>query len=228
MNASAPAGKLLIVIIEKHLCDIAMAEARQAGATGGTIMLGRGTAENKWLRMLGLDDVEKELLWSLLPEHCVLPVKNALSQSPRLAKARGIMFTIDVLDVFRLPHSSSELLPSSAQENPMSQSPEQPGYELLSVIVNSGCADQAMDAARKAGATGGTVINARGTARPGDASFFGITIVPEKELIMILAAKKDIPGIVESIQNEFRDAEPGSGIAFRMPVDAFETLGAKK
>lgn len=224
--ASDPAGKLLIVILERHLCDIAMAEARQAGASGGTIMLGKGTAENKWLRMLGLDDVEKELLWCLLPEHSVLPVRNALRQSPRLAKARGIMFSIDVLGAFHLPHPS-ELLPSSAQENPMPQSPEQPGYELISVIVNSGCADHAMDAARKAGATGGTVINARGTARPGDASFFGITIVPEKEMVMILSPRDKTQEIVDSIKAEFHDADPGSGIAFRMPVDAFDVLGPK-
>ena len=222
------AGKLLIVIIEKHLCDAAMDAARQAGATGGTIMLGRGTAENKWLRMLGLDDVEKELLWCLLPEHLVAPVRQSLHAAPRLAKARGVMFCLDVLSVLRNPLSAPTVTPSPLQEEPMSQRPEQPEYELLSIIVNSGCADQAMDAARKAGATGGTVINARGTARPGDASFFGITIVPEKELVMILAPKNDIPAIMESIKEEFRDAEPGSGIAFRMSVEAFETLGPRK
>ena len=222
------AGKLLIVIVEKHLCDAAMDAARKAGATGGTIMLGRGTAEHKWLRRLGLDDVEKELLWCLLPEHLVAPVRQALHDAPRLAKARGIMFCIDVLSVLRNPLSAPTVSPSPLQEEYMSQRPEQPAYELLSIIVNSGCADQAMDAARKAGASGGTVINARGTARPGDASFFGITIVPEKELVMILAPKDDIPAIMESIKSEFRDAEPGSGIAFRMPVEAFETLGPRK
>lgn len=220
------ASKLLIVIIEKHQCDTVMAEARKAGATGGTVMLGRGTAENRWLRLLGLDDVEKELLWTLLPETLVAPVMSSLRSAPSLAKTRGIMFTLDVHAVLRHPLSAPAH--SSSLENTMSAPrTEASDFELLSVIVNSGSADLVMDAARKAGATGGTVINARGTARPEDAPFFGITIVPEKEMVMILSPRGKTDAIMDSIKEEFQDAEPGSGIAFRMPVEAFETLGPK-
>ena len=101
-------------------------------------------------------------------------------------------------------------------------------YELISVIVNNGGADQVMDAAREAGATGGTVIHARGTARPEDAPFFGITIVPEKELVLILCPAGDTARIMERITAEFSSAERGAGIIFRMPVSSFETLGSKK
>ena len=101
-------------------------------------------------------------------------------------------------------------------------------YELISVIVNNGGADQVMDAAREAGATGGTVIHARGTARPEDAPFFGITIVPEKELVLILCPAGDTARIMERITTEFSSAERGAGIIFRMPVSSFETLGSKK
>ena len=220
-------GKLLIAILEKHKCDAAMTVARQAGASGGTILLGRGTAENKWLRMLGLDDVEKELLWTLLPASDVPAIMKALREAPSLAKVRGIMFTLDVHALLRHQDSPFAAPANPSMENTMSANAPS-GFELISVIVNSGTADQVMDAARKAGATGGTVINARGTARPEDAPFFGITIVPEKELVMILCPRELTAGIMESIMNEFSDAKPGSGIAFRMPVEAFETLGPKK
>ncbi|WP_273523004.1 P-II family nitrogen regulator [Mailhella massiliensis] len=227
--SSESTGKLLVTVIEKHRCDEAMAAARKAGAVGGTVILGRGTTENKWLRLLGLDDVEKELLYCVLPASLVRPVMDAIRRAPGLARSRGIMFTLNVLDMFR-PHASTpDAAFSHAQEEPMTDNrPELPGYELLSVIVNSGSADQVMDAARRAGASGGTVIHARGTARPDDATFFGITIVPEKELVMILSPRGDSARIMESIRAEFRDADPGSGIAFRMPVESFETLGPKK
>ena len=101
-------GKLLIAILEKHKCDAAMTVARQAGASGGTILLGRGTAENKWLRMLGLDDVEKELLWTLLPASDVPAIMQALREAPSLAKVRGIMFTLDVHAVLR--HRAAEVI----------------------------------------------------------------------------------------------------------------------
>lgn len=226
-TSSNSTGKLLVTVMEKHRCDEAMAAARKAGASGGTVILGRGTAESRWLRLLGLDDVEKELLYCILPAHLVQPVMDAIRNAPGLARARGIMFTLNVLDIFR--HHASGAAFSHIQEEPMSESsPELSGYELLSVIVNSGGADQVMDAARRAGATGGTVIHARGTARPDDATFFGITIVPEKELVMILSPRGKSAHIMESIRSEFKDAEPGSGIAFRMPVESFETLGQKK
>ena len=218
--------KLLIVVIEKHKCDVAMAEARKAGALGGTVMLGRGTAENRWLRLLGLDDVEKELLWTLLPMPLVAPVMSALRSAPSLAKTRGIMFTLNAHAILRNPLSAP--VPSAPLENTMpTPRPEAPDFELLSVIVNSGNADLVMEAARKAGASGGTVINARGTARPEDAPFFGITIVPEKEMVMILSPREKTDAIMDSIKEEFRDSDPGSGIAFRVSVDAFETLGPK-
>ena len=40
--------------------------------------------------------------------------------------------------------------------------------------------------AKKVGASGGTVLNARGTANKEAESFFGITIQPEKEIVMIV------------------------------------------
>lgn len=228
ISLNEQAGKLLIAVIEKHKCDAAMAAARKAGAPGGTVLMGRGTAQSKWLRILGLDDVEKELLYTLLPASLVRPVMNAVRNAPALSRTRGILFTIDVLEAFR-HHDSAPAAPSQTQEDTMSDnSPEQSGYELLSVIVNHGSADQVMDAARSAGATGGTVIHARGTARPDDASFFGITIVPEKELVMILAPKDKSARIMESVKAEFRDAEPGSGIAFRTAVESFDMLGSPR
>ena len=222
-------SRLLIVITEKHRCDAVMTEARKAGASGGTIMFGMGTAENKWLRLLGLEDIEKELLWSVMPASLTRNVMDALHKAPCLSSTRGVMFTLDISAALHLIGTPLFSAPtSSLEENMSANASASPAYELISVIVNSGGADQVMDAAREAGATGGTVVNARGTARPEDAPFFGITLVPEKELVMILCPQKDTDRIMERILKEFSDAERGSGIAFHMPVSSFEMLGSKK
>ena len=222
-------SRLLIVITEKHRCDAVMAEARKAGASGGTIMFGMGTAENKWLRLLGLEDIEKELLWSVMPASLTRNVMDALHKAPCLSSTRGVMFTLDISAALHLIGTPLFSAPtSSLEENMSANASASPAYELISVIVNSGGSDQVMDAAREAGATGGTVVNARGTARPEDAPFFGITIVPEKELVMILCPRKDTDRIMERILKEFSDAERGAGIAFHMPVSSFEMLGSKK
>ena len=85
-----------------------------------------------------------------------------------------------------------------------------------------------MAAARSAGAGGGTVVNARGTARETDERFFGVHIVPEKEmLIMIVPADKKEP-VLKAIQEVKCLKEPGMGIAYSAGVENFCQLGKKK
>ena len=98
---------------------------------------------------------------------------------------------------------------------------------LISVILNKGYADDAMAAARKAGAGGGTVINARGTAREDDAKFFGMHIVPEKEMLMIIVDSEKKDSVLDAVKNLACLQEPGSGIVFCSTVNSFSTLGKK-
>ena len=92
-------------------------------------------------------------------------------------------------------------------------------FEVIICIVNSGFSDDVMSAAREAGAKGGTVINARGTAREEAEKKYGIVFEPEKELIMILSEKKIKDDILHSIYRKVGLNTPGQGIAFSLPVD---------
>ena len=59
-------------------------------------------------------------------------------------------------------------------------------YELIVAIVNHGFEEEVMSAARAAGARGGTVFNARGTANADDeVKFLGISLHPHKEIVFI-------------------------------------------
>lgn len=86
-----------------------------------------------------------------------------------------------------------------------------------------------MAAARKAGATGGTVTHARGTA-PNDGSekFFGVTIVPEKEMITIVADLEKAKTIVQAIKTLDCLQVPGVGVLYVQDVKDFENLGSGK
>ena len=99
--------------------------------------------------------------------------------------------------------------------------------QMINVIVNHGYAEDAMAAARKAGAGGGTIINARGTAREGDAKFFGAEIVPEKDLLMILVPGDKKDDIVNAIRELDCFKKAGSGIVFCNEAQDFTVLGKK-
>ena len=82
-----------------------------------------------------------------------------------------------------------------------------------------------MAAARKAGAGGGTVLNARGTAREDDVKFFGMHIVPEKEMLMIVTEHEKKAAVIEAIRTLPCLEQTGSGITFSAGVENFTVLG---
>ena len=92
-------------------------------------------------------------------------------------------------------------------------------FEVIICIVNAGFSDDVMSAAREAGAKGGTVINARGTAREEAEKKYGIVFEPEKEMIIILVESKIKDDILHSIYRKVGLNTPGQGIAFSLPVD---------
>ena len=92
-------------------------------------------------------------------------------------------------------------------------------YELIVVIINRGFSDLVMDSVRTVGATGGTIVNARGTAVKSVKNLFGITVNPDKELILILAKKETRDQIMTAVCKSAGLGTNGKGIAFSVPVD---------
>lgn len=92
-------------------------------------------------------------------------------------------------------------------------------YEMITCIVNAGFSDAVMEAAKKLGARGGTVIRARGTASTAAEAKFQITVQPEKEIVMIVVPAVLKEDILHALYKEVGLATPGQGIAFSMPVD---------
>ena len=100
-------------------------------------------------------------------------------------------------------------------------------HTLITCIVNKGFADEIMDTVRKEGATGGTIIAGSGTGKEEDVKFFGLTLVPEKELLLVVVEAYKTKKILETIKKVPSLEEPGSGIAFCIDVEKFITLGGK-
>ena len=98
-------------------------------------------------------------------------------------------------------------------------------YEMIYAIVNAGFADTVMEAAREFGARGGTVIHARGTANSDAEKMFGISIQPEKEIVMIVVPTALRNDILHTIYQKVGLKTPGQGIAFSLPVDEVAGFG---
>lgn len=97
------------------------------------------------------------------------------------------------------------------------------GYKCVLAIVNNGFSEEAMEAAKAAGAKGGTILHARGTISKEAEKFFNITIQPEKEIVMILAKAEKIDAILKALYAAIGTSTQAQGIVFAIPVD--ETAG---
>lgn len=92
-------------------------------------------------------------------------------------------------------------------------------YDLIVSIVNKGNSETVVEASRKAGAEGGTILFGRGTGIHEQAKLFGITIEPEKELVLTLIKRDLSEKVLESIISEAMLDKPGKGIAFVLEVE---------
>ncbi|MCK9222413.1 MAG: P-II family nitrogen regulator [Limnochordia bacterium] len=96
-------------------------------------------------------------------------------------------------------------------------------YDVIMAILRRGTADAVMEAAKKAGAQGGTILLARGTGAQEAKTFFGITVETSREILMILSRDSQTDQILQAIIREGQLDKPGAGIAF--VLDAKKIVG---
>lgn len=208
--------ELICVIVNLGLGSKALSLARRNGVSGGTIMLGRGTVENRWLRLLELTDIRKEVVLMVSDESISRKALSALDEKLHFSKPNhGIAFTMPIEDVIG---SGREVHVSSVDDGGRFNM-----YKAVFVIVDKGKGGNVMDVAKEAGARGGTIINARGSGIHETATFLNMEIEPEKEIVLMLVQTGTVDLIVSAIREKLKIDEPGNGILFVQEVK--ETYG---
>lgn len=98
-------------------------------------------------------------------------------------------------------------------------------FDLIVAIIGRGFADYVVSSARDAGATGATIIYGRGTA-DADKQVLGISLQPEREVVLILVKKDDRRKIMQAISDKTSLMEEGRGLCFSLPVS--DVYGLKR
>ena len=93
-------------------------------------------------------------------------------------------------------------------------------YELIVVVLNEGYADRAMDAAREAGAGGGTVLHAKGTGGRRAEEFFKVRFADEKDMIYIVAHRDEKAAVMKAVNSACGPATEARGVCFSMPISS--------
>ena len=226
-RAITPRLKLVFFIVDWHsaniVSDVCVAEKVRFHFT----CMGKGTANSEILDLLGIGSSEKAVISCLEQEVGVMVLmKEARKKLRNSGPGAGIAFTVPlsaINDPILLIFKQSILKNEKITENPKGEganmADDKYSHDLIVSIVNQGYSDELMNTARAAGATGGTVINTRGTAHEGAVKFFGISVQDEKEMILILTGREKRVPIMQAICEKHGLNSKARGIVFSLPVD---------
>lgn len=211
---------LLGVIVQRDDTEALSAYLEAHGISAASLLCA-GTAGKKLLSLLGLEETEKTLLQGVTSRSSVRRLMDGLVRQLGLdIPGVGVAFTIPIGIVAGT--SSLRYLTGGEPPEPKEVQPMNFPYELIVGILNRGYVETVMDAARSAGAMGGTVLHAKGT-QPAS-RFFGVSIAEEKELLLILTAAGQKAPIMRAIMDQAGVDSPAHTVLFSLPVESVAGL----
>ncbi len=228
---SAPRGnrtKLLISVVNQK-DDVVLKEILDDfSVTLSFTFAGRGTARSAVLDYLGIGETEKAVVFSLFPESDEELILHEIREKMSLyLVGRGISFTVPLSAVSDI--IAGGLVRAAANKTVNGSkimNNEGRKYDLIIAAVDSNLTDEAMEAARSAGAAGGTIIRARSLENAKAEQFIGITLAKEQELLLILSKREGKLAIMNALSERVGLKTEAGGIIFSIPVDRTAGIGA--
>lgn len=186
--------------------------------------LGKGTATSEHLSLYDLVETEKAVISTVASDASVKQLIRAAKRKLFIdIPGNGVMMVIPMKSI-----GGGKSLAYLTDGQTLGGATPDMNFEneLIIVILNEGYSDMVMDAARDAGATGGTVLHAKGTGRARTEKFFGVSLAEEKDMIYILASAKKKTSIMKAISQDCGTETKAGAICFSLPVS--EVAGIRK
>lgn len=182
--------------------------------------VGFGTAPTEMMDIFGLGTNDKDVVISLGNEDII---KNMMANFGTIfashSKYGGLMIILEVSAANRI---LTEILKFNHDENTErgdGTMKNEHHNNLIVISVNEGYSDHVMQVARKAGATGGTVIKGRLAEVAQFAEIGKTDIDGEREILCILAPQKTSKQIMDDVNKEFGLTSDANGILFAIPTE---------
>ena len=181
---------------------------------------GFGTAPTEMMDIFGLGTNDKDIIISLASKNDVARlVTNFGEIFPSHSKYGGIMIVIDVIASSRVLSEILNYSNNSNKEKEQINMKNEHHNNLIVISVNEGFSADVMQVARKAGATGGTVLKGRLADFEQFAEFVNTNVEGDREMIFILAPSKSSAQIMEDVNREFGLTSAANGVIFALPTE---------
>ena len=208
----------MTTIVDRKIVNKYMDLYQENGLQVMYLTLGFGTAANEVLDYLGLESTEKAVAYSVLEESSWNTIKKQLEKKLKIdAPGGGIAFTIPLSSVGG-KKTLQFLLESQDYKKEEESTLKNTTHELIVIISEQGYTELIMDAAREAGAYGGTVLHAKGTGMEIAEKFMHMSLAAEKEVIYIVSKTEQKNAIMQNIMKKAGPDSKAKAITFSLPV----------
>ena len=202
-----------------RVCEIAAALDLPQTVT----LLGHGTAGQSMLDLLGSESTEKRVIMTVAnPEKTRKFIKEMRRQVYIGIPGHGIIMAVPIKSV---GGGKTLAYLNNGEQQSARYTPElSDRYELIVIVANEGRTDQVMNAARAAGATGGTVLHGKGTGSQ-NKKFYNVSIAAEKEVILMVAPSDRKAAIMQSVLHHAGPDSDAGAVLFSLPVSEVAGFG---
>ena len=211
-------AKYFIVVTQREYAERYLGYLREQTRAAVLYKLVNGTATDTALNRMGLEKTEKIMFEGPIRDECAAEFRKGLINRLDISSAgNGIAIFIPV-DGIGGESAKKYLTGDAPVAKRESNMEERSRFVLIIAVTDKGNTDLVMNAARSAGASGGTVAKAKGTGAE-IAKFFGISITEEKEMTYIVAKRESRDDIMRAIMEKAGRDTPAHGVTFSLPVD---------
>ena len=218
---------MVITVTDRERTETAINLFRENNVFTTDIVLGQGTASRETLDYLYLNPSEKAIVFGVVTGAGLLPLLKAFKRKMFIdVPGNGIVAVVPLNTIggrrsleYMLDGQAVDTTQRSQEEaERMERMSVKTDHELIFVIANEGYSDLIMDAARGAGAEGGTVIKAKGTGAEYTEKFFGFSIASEKEIHLLVTPAQGRNNIMKAIMEKAGLESKAQSIVFSLPV----------
>jgi len=233
---AAPRLKMFFFIVDWDKAETISKVFEEEHVRFHFISKGRGTARSEIHDLLGIGTTDKAVIFCVEQEVLVQVLLKEVRKKLGFHKpGAGIAFIIPLsgintplLRVFKesihknVKITQDEYSTGKNEGGAMASGKKTASAinnDLIIAVINHGFSEEFMNAARDAGATGGTVVHARGLTHEGPVKFFGIAVQEEKEIVLVLTSRERKLAIMEAVSASCGITTKAEGLIFSLPVE---------
>lgn len=209
--------------------------------------IGFGTAKSNYMSYLGLDEIEKRIVFSMIPDYCEKQILKSVNRAVRMyLPGKGLAFTMPMSSVSSILGNAILSTPVKEDQNKLREDIDMSeamkdteiekaereenadrtvDHDLIVAVVNQKFTDKVLDSARAAGAAGATIMHTRSLGNERAEQMIGTSFKQETDTVLLLSSSEYKLKIMEAIRDTAGLKTDGGAVIFSLPVDSITGIG---